>query len=60
MQWCYFCELRFLLGLRQGKQFSLPLVVDFYLWSEQAREKKAECDSGMITLEEYQKWLKNS
>jgi len=31
---------------------------DFYLWSEQAREKKAECDEGKITLEEYRKWLK--
>ena len=33
---------------------------DFYAWSEKAREKKAECDSGMITLEEYQQWLKDS
>ena len=32
----------------------------FYTWSEQAREKKAECDDGKISLEEYQMWLKNS
>ena len=33
---------------------------EFYLWSEQAREKKRECDSGQITLEEYAAWLKQS
>ena len=33
---------------------------DFYAWSEQAREMKKKCDSGDITLEEYEKWLKNS
>lgn len=33
---------------------------EFYAWSEKSREKKAECDSGMTTLEEYQKWLKDS
>ncbi len=32
----------------------------FYAWSEKAREKKAACDEGIITLEEYQEWLKNS
>ena len=32
----------------------------FYAWSEKAREKKAECDSGAITLEEYRRWLKDS
>ncbi len=33
---------------------------EFYAWSEQARDKKAECDAGTITLEEYQQWLKDS
>lgn len=32
----------------------------FYAWSEKAREKKAECDNGAITLEEYRRWLKDS
>jgi len=32
----------------------------FYTWSEKAREKKAECEEGKITLKEYQKWLKDS
>ena len=31
-----------------------------YAWGERAREKKAECEAGKITLEEYQEWLKNS
>ncbi|MEY8261651.1 DUF6076 domain-containing protein [Oscillospiraceae bacterium 50-60] len=31
-----------------------------YAWGEKAREKKAECEAGKITLEEYQEWLKNS
>lgn len=33
---------------------------EFYAWSEQAREKKAECDTGAITLEEYRQWLRDS
>jgi len=33
---------------------------DFYLWSKQARKKKAECNEEKITLEEYRGWLKNS
>lgn len=33
---------------------------DFYAWSEQASEMKKKCDSGDITLEVYEKWLKNS
>lgn len=33
---------------------------DFYAWSEQARKKKAECENGTITLEDYQAWLRNS
>lgn len=31
---------------------------EFYEWSERAREKKAECDRGGITLEEFREWLK--
>ena len=30
-----------------------------YAWGEKAREKKAECDNGTITLEEFREWLKN-
>lgn len=33
---------------------------DFYAWSEKAREKKAECDAGQLTREEFECWLKNS
>lgn len=32
----------------------------FYVWSEKAREKKAECDGGKITLEEFTEWLHRS
>ena len=31
-----------------------------YAWGEKAREKKAECERGKITLEEYQAWLGDS
>ena len=30
---------------------------DFYAWSEKAREKKAECDAGKLTREEFEFWL---
>lgn len=33
---------------------------DFYAWSEQARAQKKRCDKGGITLEELQRWLKES
>lgn len=33
---------------------------DFYAWSAQAREKKAACDSGALTLEGFQAWLAGS
>lgn len=33
---------------------------DFYAWSEQARAQKKRCDKGGITLEEFQRWLKES
>ena len=32
----------------------------FYAWSEQAREQKKKCDRDIITLEEFQQWLKES
>ena len=33
---------------------------DFYTWSEKAREQKKKCDKGLITLEEFQRWLSES
>ena len=33
---------------------------EFYAWSEKAREKKTECESGKITLEEFGWWLRGS
>lgn len=33
---------------------------DFYAWSEEAREKKAECEAGNISFEEFSEWLGNS
>lgn len=33
---------------------------EFYAWSEKAREKKAECDSGKISLGEFEGWLRES
>ena len=32
----------------------------FYAWSEEARKKKEDCDSGAITPEEFSQWLKES
>ena len=32
----------------------------FYAWSEEARRKKEACDSGMISSEEFSRWLKES
>ena len=32
----------------------------FYAWSEQAREQKKKSDRDIITLEEFQQWLKES
>ena len=32
----------------------------FYAWSEEARRKKEDCDSGAITPEEFSRWLKES
>lgn len=34
------------------------LPEEVYAWGEKAREKKAECEEGKITLEEFEKWLK--
>ena len=32
----------------------------FYAWSEEARRRKEDCDSGAITPEEFSQWLKES
>ena len=32
----------------------------FYAWSEEARKRKEDCDSGVITPEEFSQWLKES
>lgn len=34
------------------------LPEEVYAWGERAREKKAECEEGKVTLEEFEKWLK--
>lgn len=36
------------------------LPEEVYAWGERAREKKAECEEGKITLEEFETWLKQS
>ena len=33
---------------------------EFYAWSEQARAQKKKCDEGVITEEEFGRWLKES
>ncbi len=42
--------------IKAGK--ALPEQV--YAWGEKAREKKAECEEGKITLEEFEAWLRTS
>ena len=32
----------------------------FYVWSEQAREEKKKCDREIISLEDFQQWLRES
>ena len=32
----------------------------FYVWSEQAREEKKKCDREIISLEDFQQWLRDS
>ena len=32
----------------------------FYAWSEEARRKKEDCDGGVISPEEFSRWLKES
>ena len=32
----------------------------FYAWSEEARRRKEDCDSGVISPEEFSRWLKES
>lgn len=34
------------------------LPEEVYTWGEKAREKKAECEQGKITLDEFEMWLK--
>lgn len=46
------------------KRFALTKIgkispAALYAWGEKAREKKTECESGKITLDEYQGWLKD-
>ncbi len=36
------------------------LPEEVYAWGEKAREKKAECEEGKITLEEFEAWLRQS
>ena len=33
---------------------------DFYAWSEKTREKKAECEAGELTRDEFERWLRES
>ena len=33
------------------------LPEEVYAWGERAREKKAQCEEGKITLEEFERWL---
>lgn len=33
---------------------------EFYHWSEAARAKKKECGSGILSLDKFKEWLKNS
>lgn len=32
----------------------------FYAWSEKAREKKAECEAGKVSFEDFSEWLSKS
>ena len=36
------------------------LPEEVYAWGERARERKAECEEGKITLEEFETWLRQS
>ena len=42
------------------KRFARITNDEFLAWGERAREKKNECDKGIITLEEFKEWLENS
>jgi hypothetical protein len=33
---------------------------EFYAWSAMAQQKKADCDTGTISLDEFAAWLKTS
>ena len=32
---------------------------EFYEWSEEARQKRSECESGKLSLDEFVEWLGN-
>jgi hypothetical protein len=32
---------------------------DFFIWSEEARDKLKECEAGKIAIDEYRLWLGN-
>ena len=36
------------------------ISADTYAWSEKAREEKKKCDREIISLEEFQQWLRDS
>ena len=36
------------------------ISADTYAWSEKAREEKKTCDREIITLEDFQQWLRDS
>ena len=36
------------------------ISADTYAWSEKAREEKKKCDREIITLEDFQQWLRDS
>jgi hypothetical protein len=36
------------------------ISADTYAWSEKAREEKKKCDREIISLEDFQQWLRDS
>ena len=36
------------------------ISADTYAWSEKVREEKKKCDREIISLEEFQQWLRDS
>ena len=51
-----------LLELTDSALRKLGRITDeqFYAWSEKAREEKKKCDREIISLEEFQQWLRDS